>query len=50
MEEENQDKINQLLDDIIGISDKSLYPFNEDDNDRLEMINERAKELYKLLP
>jgi len=46
---DNRDKINELLNDIIGISDKSLYPFNEDDNDRLEMINERAKELDKLL-
>lgn len=36
---DNREKINALLNDIIGISDKSLYPFNQDDGDRLQMIN-----------
>ena len=45
----NKETIQDLVDDIIGIANKKLYPFNSDDADRLEMIMERAEELDKLI-
>jgi helix-turn-helix protein len=43
------DKIIELLLDIKGISNKTLYPFMDDDKDRLEMINEKVIEALFLL-
>ena len=46
---EEDDMIIDLLEDIKGISNKTLYPFMDDDKDRLNMINEKVLEILSKL-
>ena len=44
-----EETIQDLVDDIIGIANKKLYPFNSDDADRLSMIEEIALKLDRMI-